>query len=435
MARLITKKSTVAAKVPLATDLEIGELAVNTADAKIYTKHSDGNVVGMKAEPLAHTHTIADTPGLQAVLDGKEAVAPLKPLLVYYGHPIAYKGLWNAAAIIAEIAANFSVWVVGDTYGDPTHEEYATTTAIVSGVRSAGVRVYGYVPIGQNTSGLALAQMQTRVDQWTAIGVDGIFLDEFGFDYGNTRTRQKSIVDYVHGKDLPVCANAWMAEDFMCDHVSELPWPSNDWRYVNFTTGNPTNIALTRNTDDAYLIENFCFDHTGPGNVFDVQERCKLTAVLAAAKNVVPWALAVFPESTPGTLNQALVGHLGTLENAGAYIAANAYVYDIGVVGSGGFSFGSNGTPIWAPLPSMPATAMPPTAAAATDYVACTAVRNFGQVGVLVKNTPTEQSVSVTNISAAVLSGNYPGQGQTVIVSPTPPANPNIGDLWVDTST
>ena len=69
MARLITKKSTVAAKVPLAADLEIGELAVNTADAKIYTKHSDGNVVGMKAEPLAHTHTIADTPGLQAVLD------------------------------------------------------------------------------------------------------------------------------------------------------------------------------------------------------------------------------------------------------------------------------------------------------------------------------------------------------------------------------
>uniref|UniRef100_UPI000AF582A4 hypothetical protein n=1 Tax=Stutzerimonas stutzeri TaxID=316 RepID=UPI000AF582A4 len=42
--RLITKKSTVAAKVPLATDLEIGELAVNTADAKLYTKHSDNTV-------------------------------------------------------------------------------------------------------------------------------------------------------------------------------------------------------------------------------------------------------------------------------------------------------------------------------------------------------------------------------------------------------
>lgn len=44
MSRVLTKKSTVAAKVPLATDLEIGELAVNTADAKLYTKHSDNTV-------------------------------------------------------------------------------------------------------------------------------------------------------------------------------------------------------------------------------------------------------------------------------------------------------------------------------------------------------------------------------------------------------
>lgn len=42
--RIILKKSTIAAKVPLAADLEIGELAVNTADAILYTKHSDGTV-------------------------------------------------------------------------------------------------------------------------------------------------------------------------------------------------------------------------------------------------------------------------------------------------------------------------------------------------------------------------------------------------------
>ena len=71
MARLITKKSTVAAKVPLAADLEIGELAVNTADAKIYTKHSDGNVVAMKAEPLAHTHVNA-TPSAAGFLSAED---------------------------------------------------------------------------------------------------------------------------------------------------------------------------------------------------------------------------------------------------------------------------------------------------------------------------------------------------------------------------
>ena len=45
MPKVITRKSTVVGKVPLATDLDIGELAVNTADKKLYTKHSDGNVI------------------------------------------------------------------------------------------------------------------------------------------------------------------------------------------------------------------------------------------------------------------------------------------------------------------------------------------------------------------------------------------------------
>ncbi len=45
MPKVITKKSTVAGKVPLSSDLDIGELAVNTADKKLYTKHNDNTVV------------------------------------------------------------------------------------------------------------------------------------------------------------------------------------------------------------------------------------------------------------------------------------------------------------------------------------------------------------------------------------------------------
>ena len=45
MPKVITKKSTVVGQVPEPTDLNIGELAVDTADRKLYTKHSDGNVV------------------------------------------------------------------------------------------------------------------------------------------------------------------------------------------------------------------------------------------------------------------------------------------------------------------------------------------------------------------------------------------------------
>lgn len=57
MATLITKKSGVAAKAPLPGDLQQGELAVNTADAIIYTKHSDNSVKKIGPNPTVGTNT------------------------------------------------------------------------------------------------------------------------------------------------------------------------------------------------------------------------------------------------------------------------------------------------------------------------------------------------------------------------------------------
>lgn len=44
MATLITKRSTTSGVVPVSGDLQVGELAVNTADAKLWTKHSDNSI-------------------------------------------------------------------------------------------------------------------------------------------------------------------------------------------------------------------------------------------------------------------------------------------------------------------------------------------------------------------------------------------------------
>lgn len=43
--KIILKKSSVSAKVPLSTDLDVGELAVNLVDQKLYSKKADGSVV------------------------------------------------------------------------------------------------------------------------------------------------------------------------------------------------------------------------------------------------------------------------------------------------------------------------------------------------------------------------------------------------------
>lgn len=44
---IILKKSSVGGKVPLATDLQVGELAVNLADARLYSKNAGGTVLNL----------------------------------------------------------------------------------------------------------------------------------------------------------------------------------------------------------------------------------------------------------------------------------------------------------------------------------------------------------------------------------------------------
>jgi hypothetical protein len=47
MSTIVSKKSSVAGKVPVATDLQIGELAVNLADKKLFSKDAAGNVIAL----------------------------------------------------------------------------------------------------------------------------------------------------------------------------------------------------------------------------------------------------------------------------------------------------------------------------------------------------------------------------------------------------
>ena len=44
IARIKPKRSTVSGEVPTAADLEVGEIAVSTADGKLFVKHSDDTI-------------------------------------------------------------------------------------------------------------------------------------------------------------------------------------------------------------------------------------------------------------------------------------------------------------------------------------------------------------------------------------------------------
>ena len=393
----------------------------NTSDADKPVSTAQREALDRKQDTLVSGENIKTINGMSmlgggdiVITNGDELAVPrLNSLLVYYGYPIAYKGIWNADAIVAEISASHDYWIVGHTYQDPAHEEYASTVAIMRGVRAAGVKLYGYIPLGVNSYNYTVAQIEAITDQWMAIGVDGIFIDEYGFDYGNTRQRQVDVVNMIHTKGLPICANAWVMEEFVTDSLAETGWPSDDWRYVRWQEWNPTNIPSPAQQGDSYLFENFCYDHLGPTAVWDTQERAEGARALALQNDVSVWGVAVFAETTPGTLDTAKLGNLATMPAAGEYISANAYLYDINVVGSGGFSFGSNGTPLWAPLRQLPESAQLPASPAENNYTDKTGVRFFGPVRVKVTNTATIQAVEVTDATPLRLgeASDGPGSG------------------------
>lgn len=310
----------------------------------------------------SHTHAVATTslPGFMSASDkakldgltGGAATAWEEPpvnsaghLLVYYGWPIAYLGLWDAPAIVNRIASRYTHWIVGDGYQNPGHSEYASTNQIVDGVRSKGVRCFGYVPLGVSPgANRTIATLKTAIDQWYTLGVDGIFLDEFGFDYSVTRERQKEIIDYAHGKGLPIIANSWVFEDFVCDTLAETGWSSGDWRYGNFATYNPTNLALTRWPNDGYLIENFCIADTGRLGYAEFEQRVVDIRARNQTKNVQLHALAVLPEPTTGTINWEALPNTPTMNGVAAYVWAYAHMFGVTTCGVGGYQFGSSGS-------------------------------------------------------------------------------------------
>ena len=70
MPSIIPKKSSVAGRIPISTDLEVGELAVNLADGVLYTKDGSNLAINLSGAPELHEHTlsqITDSGNLAAI--------------------------------------------------------------------------------------------------------------------------------------------------------------------------------------------------------------------------------------------------------------------------------------------------------------------------------------------------------------------------------
>jgi hypothetical protein len=181
----------------------------------------------------------------------------LEKVCLYYGWPIGIQGTWSVDAAVS-IYKNYDIVIFGDTYQNPEHEAYAQTTEILTKLHQVApkTRIVGYVPIGMSPSWkdscLDMSVLKERVDMWVMLGVNGIFLDEFGYDYKVTRARQNEIVSYCHNKGLFVFANSWNPEWCFNNEPMEIGW-------IEDFEPNPEGLESVLNQNDYYLFENMFY--------------------------------------------------------------------------------------------------------------------------------------------------------------------------------
>jgi hypothetical protein len=113
------KRSTVPGKQPLAADLEVGELAVNTADGKLYTKHTDNSVktisggtseaniiANVKATITSNITSVAAGSEIAVSTDYTDPASPAGKFVIYQLGPITLTATesWGATGTAAKNA-------------------------------------------------------------------------------------------------------------------------------------------------------------------------------------------------------------------------------------------------------------------------------------------------------------------------------------------
>ena len=185
---------------------------------------------------------------------------PPQRLAIYYGFPSLVNGSKGDVGKAAQVFSRYDVVVLGDglefddvdTRRQPAGagpDEQRKTRDLISLLRRSRhpASVYGYITLG-NSQKLPLPEIERRAALWTKMGVQGIFLDEAGYDFGNTRSRQNAAVEAIHRLGLGAFMNAYRPEDlFSTDRIARNAVGG----------GNPEGNAAVLGSKDIFLLESF----------------------------------------------------------------------------------------------------------------------------------------------------------------------------------
>ena len=167
-----------------------------------------------------------------------------RKLGIFYGWPSVVNSSQSTSDAVNVFKAYDQV-VLGAGLEESSHGDHANTVAIINHPDMANTAVYGYID-----SALPLDDIQTKIDLWGEMGVKGIFMDKFGYDFNVTRDKQRTIIWSIHHTNsgstntkLQAFVNGWDADSVFGNAIDP----------VNNPTGKDTRL----NANDWYLAESF----------------------------------------------------------------------------------------------------------------------------------------------------------------------------------
>jgi hypothetical protein len=154
------------------------------------------------------------------VSDRIAKVEELQPLsvpsvLMYRGIPVMVNGSSSIDSAVSYFS-KFDYVVFGPDLQDLSNAYHASTISIIEGTKAnRNTKFFGYLDC--SIASMTISEFQTKIVEWANTGVDGIYLDKIGHDFGLTRDRQNEIIDSVHQWDLSVIVSATNPDDILGD--------------------------------------------------------------------------------------------------------------------------------------------------------------------------------------------------------------------------
>ncbi|HOO74013.1 MAG: hypothetical protein H7A31_02280 [Thermotogae bacterium] len=245
----------------------------------------------------------------------------MEKALIYYGYPSCIDKKYDTDYAVKKFSEFDIVVFPGSKKGfksieNTSHEDHEKSKYIIKNLNN---KKFGYIACG-NRPGIDSCwndnEIKAIIDQWKIMGVNGIFLDEFGKDYKNTDLRQSEIINTVKHNNFNIIINLWNTAELL-----ERP-------------------DLNINSDDYYLLESFIFRNNG--EITQYQEKDNIFQKISDSVDLRnSTGIKIITYNTFGNDSDIVYDEfISTLDSLNNFISADAtgiakrdyYIYDTEII-------------------------------------------------------------------------------------------------------